>query len=149
MLKMKYKILFLFIILLSLSNLVKGQSQNENWVKVDSCLESETIYVNIQGLNHFSEDDIYFWTLEENDPPIVIESISSKIHKTKTYFLANKKLNKYSIMEVIYFDNKNNVAANYSYKRNMENEKFKYNYPIIPGSSMEKVLNLVLKYAGK
>lgn len=52
-------------------------------------------------------------------------------------------------MEVIYYDSRNNVAADFSYKRNMDNAKYKYNYPIIEGSSMDKVLNLVLKQIKK
>ncbi len=147
MLKMQNKILF-FILFIGLSNFISAQSKHENWVKVDS-LESESIYVNIQGLDQFKEDDIYFWTLEDNDPPLVIESVDSKIYKTKTYYLVNKKLKKYSLMEVIYYDNRNNVAADFSYKRNMDNAKYKYNYPIIEGSSMDKVLNLVLKQLNK
>lgn len=92
MLKMQNKILF-FILFIGLSNFISAQSKHENWVKVDS-LESESIYVNIQGLDQFKDDDIYFWTLEDNDPPLVIESVDSKIYKTKTYYLVNKKLKK-------------------------------------------------------
>ncbi len=140
----KLFVLIVFGLLFS-SNLISAQDISENWVPVDS-LESETVFINTEGLTMFKDDDFYFWTLEKHDLPLVIESIDSKVYKTKTYYLANKKLRKYSIMEIIYFDNKGNVAADYSYKRNMDNAKVKYNYPIIEGSSMEKIFNTCLTY---
>ncbi len=140
----KFFILTIFGLLFS-SNLFFAQDTAENWVPVDS-LESTTVFINTEGLNMFKGDDFYFWTLEKHDPPLVIESIDSKVYKTKTYYLINKKLRKYSIMEIIYFDHKGNVAADYSYKRNMDNAKVKYNYPIIDGSSMEKIFNTCLTY---
>ncbi len=138
--------LFAIFILLSLS--ISAQSIEENWVPIDK-IESQSFFINTTGLNSFKEDDIYFWTLEKHDPSLVIESVDGKITQTKTYYLVNKKLKKYSIMDIIYYDSNENVLANYSYKRNMENEKYKYNYPIIEESQMAIIFNEVLKYVGE
>ncbi len=122
---------------------INAQSYDENWVLIDG-IESQTIYLNTAGLNLFKSDDIYFWTIEKHDPPLIIESVDGKIAKTKTYYLVNKKLKKYSIMEITYYDSNDNVLANYSYKRNMDNEKYKYNYPILDDSQMQIIFDKVL-----
>lgn len=121
----------------------KAQSVDENWVQISE-IESQTIFLNTTGLNLFKDDDIYFWTLEKHDPPLIIESVDGKIAKTKTYYLVNKKIKKYSIMEITYYDSKDNVLANYSYKRNMDNEKYKYNYPVLEDSQMQIIFDKVL-----
>jgi hypothetical protein len=140
--------LSIFAFFLLFSSALFSQSVEENWVPVDK-LESQSIYINTTGLKFFKEDDIYFWTLEVHEPPLIIESVDGKIAKTKTYYLVNKKLKKYSIMDIIYYDNDDNVLANYSYKRNMENEKYKYNYPLMDDSQMSIIFNEVLKYVGE
>lgn len=140
--------LSIFAFFLLFSSALFSQSVEENWVTVDK-LESQSIYINTTGLKFFKEDDIYFWTLEVHEPPLIIESVDGKIAKTKTYYLVNKKLKKYSIMDIIYYDNDDNVLANYSYKRNMENEKYKYNYPLMDDSQMSIIFNEVLKYVGE
>lgn len=140
--------LSIFAFFLLFSSALFSQSVEENWVPVDK-LESQSLYINTTGLKFFKEDDIYFWTLEVHEPPLIIESVDGKIAKTKTYFLVNKKLKKYSIMDIIYYDNNDNVLANYSYKRNMENEKYKYNYPLMDDSQMSIIFNEVLKYVGE
>jgi hypothetical protein len=144
------KTLFGFFLFLSIvsSSTIFSQSVEENWVPVDK-IESQSIFINTTGLKYFKEDDIYFWTLEKHDPPLIIESVDGKIYQTKTYYLVNKKLKKYSIMDIIYYDKNDNVLANYSYKRNMDNEKFKYNYPIMDDSQMSIIFNEVLKYIGE
>ncbi len=140
--------LSIFAFFLLFSSALFSQSVEENWVPVDK-LESQSIYINTTGLKFFKEDDIYFWTLEVHEPPLIIESVDGKIAKTKTYYLVNKKLKKYSIMDIIYYYNDDNVLANYSYKRNMENEKYKYNYPLMDDSQMSIIFNEVLKYVGE
>ena len=139
--------LIAFVILVSFSSL-NAQSAEENWVPVDKIV-SQTIFINTTGLKYFKEDDIYFWTLEKHNPPLIIESVDGKIAETKTYYLVNKKLKKYSIMDIIYYDQNENVLANYSYKRNMDNDKYKYNYPIMDDSQMAIIFNEVLKYVGE
>mgnify|MGYP001347558381 CR=1 FL=1 len=143
---MKYLLSFLVLFLLGYST-VFSQSLEENWVPIDK-IESQSLFLNTTGLKFFKDDDVYFWVLEKHEPPLVIESVDGKIAQTKTYYLVSKKLKKYSIMDVIYYDTKDNVLANYSYKRNMENEKYKYNYPIIDDSYMSIIFNEVLKYVG-
>jgi len=139
------KAIFLFVLFIFSFAGMKAQTENENWVLVDT-LEAQTIFINTDGLSSNKGDDIYFWTLEKHNPPIIIESLENPVEKTKTYYLVNKVVKKYSIMQIIYYDKNDNVLANYSYKRNMDNEKVKYNYPIMPESVMDKVINKCLTY---
>jgi hypothetical protein len=133
------KIIMLFLILFPFFFHLYAQSEKENWILIEVNNENK-IYLNSVGIDVFKGEDIYVWVLEENDPPIMIEGINTKIYKTKTYYLLNKDLKRYSIIQVIYFDSKNNVIKSYSYDRETDNPDFKYSSPILIDSTVEKIL---------
>jgi len=142
---MKSKLLLIFILLIS--NLI-AQGSKAKWVPVD--IEGQDkVYVDIAGIENFSGEDIYVWTLTEHSIPIVIESISEKIYKTNTYYLLNTRLNKYSLLYIIYYDFSGNVLESFDYGRNTKVEIYQYNYPIWKASTEEKILNICLKYINK
>lgn len=136
---------FLFILFL-FTNVMFSQKMKENWVPVTTN-GSDKVYIDIAGLENFTGDDIFVWALTEHATPITIESIESKISKTKSYYLMNKRLMKYSILYIIYYDDANNVLASYDYNRNTNVEVYQYNYPIwentVEYSILEKCLAII------
>lgn len=138
---------FLLIFILSISSILAQNSKGE-WVPVD--IEGQDkVFVDISGIENFSGEDIYVWTLTEHSIPIVIESISDKIYKTNTYYLFNTRLNKYSLLYVIYYDFSGNVIESFDYGRNTKVEIYQYNYPIWEGSIENKVLNKCIETIAK
>ncbi len=131
-----FQILFF---LLLITQIDKAQEINENWVPVKFDSQS-TIFVNTIGLSSFKANDIYVWIMEDNDPAIEIEMIDKKIYKTKSYLLINKELYRYSILQMIFYDEDNNVIKSYNYERNMSIEDLKYSSPILDNSTIEAVL---------
>jgi hypothetical protein len=130
----------ILLIIILIASQLHAQIVKETWELVNTKEDGST-YVNSYGLDKFDEnDDIYVWVLEEHSKPNVMEGIDVKIYKTKTYFLLNKFLKRYSIMQIIFYDVKNNVIKNYNYARNMENLNFKYSSPILEGSDIEEIL---------
>ncbi len=141
------KSMFFLIFILLISN-ITAQGSKANWVPVD--IEGQDkVFVDLAGIENFSGEDIYVWTLTEHSIPIVIESIDDKIFKTNTYYLLNTRLNKYSLLYVIYYDFSGNVLESFNYGRDTEVEIYQYNYPIWEGSLEEKILNMCLKYISK
>ncbi|MGD8779473.1 MAG: hypothetical protein PVH88_11005 [Ignavibacteria bacterium] len=130
----------IFILFISF---IFAQSGDENWVHVSVV---KNILINTNGLDRFQDKDIYVWVMENHSPPLKIESVKGDIYKSKTYYLFNKETRMYSFLEKIYYDEKNNVLKSFSYKRNMDVENFKYNYPVLENSDMEKILNKCLEY---
>ncbi|MCF6269895.1 MAG: hypothetical protein L3J41_09300 [Melioribacteraceae bacterium] len=130
----------LIILLLFVSSFIIAQDSKGEWVPVDTAGQDK-VYVDISGIENFAGEDIYVWTLTEHSIPIVMESISNKIYKTNTYYLFNTRLNKYSLLYLIYYDFSGNVLASYDYNRNTKVEIYQYNYPIWEGSIEDKVLN--------
>jgi hypothetical protein len=118
---------------------IQAQDSKENWVSV-SVNASETLYINVTGISVYTEDDIYVWVLQETKEPIIMDGIEADIYKTKTYYLINKKMMRYSIMQVMYFDNHDNILKSYTYNHSMENIEFKYCTPIMLSSEVEKIL---------
>ena len=95
------RFLSFIIVLLIISNSLLAQKSKAEWVPVNVQGEDK-VYIDVAGLENFAGEDIYVWTLTEHSIPIVIESIKDKIYKTNTYYLFNVKLNKYSILYIIY-----------------------------------------------
>ena len=127
-------LLFLF------TNIIFSQKLAEELVPVVT-EGSDKVYINAIGVENFTGDDIFVWAVTEHFTPITIESIESKISKTKTYYLLNQKLLKYSILFIIYYDDYNNVLASYDYNRNTNVEAYQYNYPIWDNSIEDAILN--------
>jgi hypothetical protein len=107
--------------------------------------EGKLVYLDLSEVQSFTGNDIYVWTLEKHSEPLVIESIDKKVYSTKTYYLLNKELNKYSIKEVIYFDNRNNVLEDFSYNAVSDDPQYKYSYPIFKGSLADLILQRCLR----
>ncbi len=137
----KHFLLFFFIF-----TQVLGQKIQEDLVPVTT-EGSDRIYIDAKGIDNFTGDDIFVWVSFEHSNPIVIESIEDKIAKTKSYYLFNKSLLKYSILFIIYYDENNNVLASYDYSRKSDIEAYQYNYPIWKNSDealiLEKCLELI------
>ena len=136
----------LIFFLLFYNNFIFSQKITENLVHVITKGEDK-VYIDAKGIEKFSGDDIFVWSISEHSTPITIESIENKISKTKTYYLLNKRLNKYSILFIIYYDEVNNVLASYDYNRNSDVEEYRYNYPIwknsVESSILEKCVDII------
>ena len=130
----------LFVTIFLLSNFIFSQKMTENLISVVN-KGNDKVYIDIAGLENFTGEDIFVWAVTEHAVPIVIESIESKISKTKSYYLLNKRLMKYSILYIIYYDEANNVLASYDYNRNTNVEAYQYNYPIWENSAELEILN--------
>jgi len=97
-------------------------------------------------LSGFQDDEIYVWTLEEMNSAITMEEVNGDIYKIKTYYHINKKLFRYGVVQIIYYDKNNNVLKSYNYNRDTENPNFIYNFPIIQNSDAYKILAKCLEY---
>ena len=137
---MKIQLFLLFLF----TNIIFSQKLTEELVPVVT-EGSDKVYINAIGVENFTGDDIFVWAVTEHSTPITIESIESKISKTKTYYLLNQKLLKYSILFIIYYDDSNNVLASYDYNRNTNVEAYQYNYPIWNNSVEHAILNKCVK----
>ncbi len=115
-------------------------SQSGNWVTIYEGAVSK-ISIDISKINSYKGDIFYVWAETEVDPPMIIESVPGRIYKYRTYYLFNKKLLKYSIVSIIYYDKKGNVLTSFNYNVNSKVEAYKFNYPVLPGSDEEKILN--------
>ncbi len=135
---MKKQIIILFFLVLCQPFNIFSQEQNKNWIALDY-EGADKIFINSADIKR-QGDDIYIWVKADHSIPLVIESVKEEIHSTKTYYLINKKIMKYSILEIVYFDAEGNVLENFSYKRSDDIEKVKYNYPVFKGSDLSAVL---------
>ncbi|MCL4549982.1 MAG: hypothetical protein M1495_15590 [Bacteroidetes bacterium] len=134
---MKIKKILPLIILFVSAGLVYSQT-TENWVPVT--IDSEgSLYINVTGLSSFQGNEFYVWTLEETKKPITIDEVDGDIYKTRTYYLFNKQSGRYSILQIIYYDEKDNVLKSYSYNVETDNPDFRFNHPLFKNSDIEKV----------
>jgi len=133
--------ILLFFIITTLS--VSAQSKNNDLIEVKSD-SADKIFVLKSSVKLLGKDEIHAWTLQLHNIPLTIESVDEKIYKTKTNYLLNKDIKKYGLLEVIYYDEDDNVLKSFTYKKISEITNYKYNFPIIPGSDMQAVLDTCL-----
>lgn len=134
------KRIFLFSCLLVLSaGCISAQTVKENWELIAQ-KGGNRLSIGLNGLDKYKDDDIFVWVLEELDNPIVIESVPKKIYKTKTYYLLNKSLKRYSIIQLLYYNEKGDVLKHFTYQSEAQDKIYKYSYPILPESNVELVL---------
>ena len=136
------------MLLLLLICFVTFAQANEDWVLVSSSGNSTT-YMNIKDLSSFTGEDVYVWTMEKHNPPFELESVGGDIYRTKTYYLFNKELQRYSLLQVIYYDEDDNVLKSFSYDRAPTNiTSYKYNFPVFRGSDQEIILQKIYEITG-
>jgi surface-adhesin protein E len=139
--------IILFLVL-TFSATFFAQNKNDLWKPINFDPDRK-IYIDLVGLENYIYDDIYVWVLEEFDKPFELESRNEKIFTSKTYYLFNKKLNMYSILEIIYYDEKDAITEYFNYWRDTNIESYNYNYPIMPNSIEESILNNCTEYIDK
>lgn len=122
---------------------LKSQIVEDTWAPV--LYNGEIVYVDLKSIDSFQGDEIYVWTIEKLSNPLEMEDIEEDIYTTKTYYLINKKLERYSLIEIIYYDKDYNVIKDYSYKSVTEDPELKYNYPIFKNSLVDLVLQRCLR----
>ncbi len=129
------------IVLLSFLFITSAVFAQENrWLLIYEGTVSK-LFIDTTTIDTFKGDEIYVWVLQENDPPFIIESVPGKIYKTKTYYLFNKRIKKYAMLSIIYYDKKGNVLGSFDYSTKSVIEDYKYNFPVLPDSDEEKILN--------
>jgi hypothetical protein len=138
------KFSFFVILYLLITNISQPQTA-DTWQRVDT-ENGQNLFIDLAGLEHYTDDDIYVWVLENFDEPIELESNGEEAVQSKTYYLFNKQLNMYSILEIIYFNEKGAITDYFNYWRDTSIASYKYNYPIVEGSSEETILNSCLKF---
>lgn len=123
-----------------------AQSADE-WEMISATGVSVT-YIEKKDLTIYNGTDVYLWVMEKHNPPIVIESVNGRIYKTKTYYLFNTELQRYSLLQIIYYDENDNVLKSYDYNRNTDIPSYKYNFPVIRGTTEEVILAKILEKTG-
>lgn len=111
---------------------------NNEWELVSSS-NSSTTYLNTKDVSSFKGGDIYVWVMEKYNFPIIIESVGGKIYKSKTYYLFSQEYLRYSMLQIIYYDEDDNVLKSFDYNRKTDIPAYKYNYPIMQGSTEEVI----------
>ena len=137
-------IFFIYFFFITI-NLLHAQMASDNWVPV-SIEEDRSLFVNVSGLSSFTGDEIFVWSLQEMDPPMTMEEVNGDIYKVRTYYHINREINRYSIKQIIFYDEKDNVLKQYSYDHKSDKPEFKFNYPIIRNSEVDKILSKCLQY---
>lgn len=126
-------------------SLLKAQTNTENWVSV-IIEKDKSLLINVTGLSNFTENEIFIWSLEEMNSPMTMEEVKGDIYKVRTYYHINKEINRYSILQIIFYDSKSNVLKQYSYKHASEKPEFKFSHPITQNSDVDKILTKCIEY---
>ena len=137
----------LFIVLFSCSIIIHSQTISENWIPL-TIEKEESLFINVAGLSNFTGNEFYLWSLRELSKPMSMEGVSGDIYKIKTYYHIDKEIKRYSILQIIYYDEKGNVLKQYSYEHKLDKTEFKFNYPVKGNRDLEKIVDKSLEFLG-
>ena len=137
---MKKLVLLFFVLAVA----INSQSLKENWVPLSSA-NGSTIYLNSEGIIEYNNGDLFLWVLQKYSNPIKIESVNGKIYSSKTYYLFNKDLKRYSFQQIIYYNEKGDVLTSFSYGTTATAQPYRYNYPIMPNTNEELILSKAIE----
>lgn len=143
---MKYLSALLMLIIFTAA--ARAQDKQEAWVMVKNSA-GNLLQVDVTTLKAREKADIYVWGLQSFKEPIIIEGISGRIFKVKTYYLINTELSKYSILRIAYYGSENRMLREFSYLDEVQEESVRYNYPILPVSDVEAICSKTVKYLRK
>lgn len=141
------KFFFIFFLFFTFY-LLRAQTVPENWVPV-SIEKEKSLFIDVSGLSNSAGNEIYVWSLQEMNPPMTMEKVNGDIYKVRTYYHINREINRYSILNIVFYDAKDNVLKQYSYKHKSDKLEFKFNYPIITNSEVDKILSMCLQYVSR
>lgn len=144
---MKINFQFVILIIAFLNLPLFPQNPGEIWVSTDKTFGGG-LFIDVYGLNNFKGDDFYVWAIQDAVPPLEMEGIDKEVYKIKTYYLINRELKKYSILEMVFYDEKDNVVKSFNYKVDTQILAYKYSYPIYPNSDADFILKKSLEYLG-
>lgn len=136
----------MFVILVVVLSLF-AQSSDE-WEMISASGTTIT-YLEKKDMKIYQGTDVYLWVMEKHNPPIIIESVDGRIYKTKTYYVFNKELKRYSMLQIIYYDADDNVLQSFDYSRNTNIPTYQYNFPVMRGTTEEVILNKILLETSK
>jgi len=130
-------------ILLLISTNTSAQIIDSTWAPIS--YQEKLVYIDLSEISSFTGEEIFVWTMENHSEPLIIESMEKDVYKTKTYYLLNKKLRKYSLKEVIYLDEDNNVLEDFTYDAISNDPEYRYSYPIFDGSLADLILQRCIR----
>ena len=125
--------------------MLHAQTESENWVPV-SIEKEKSLFINVTGLSNYTENEIYVWSLQEMHFPMSMEEVDGEIYKVRTYYHINREINRYSILQIVFYNAQDNVLKHYTYEHKSNKLEFKFNYPITRNSEVDKILTKCLQY---
>ena len=109
----------------------------------------DKVYIVENSMKALENNDIFVWTETSHNVPLTIESVDDKIYKTRTNYLFSTKLKKYALLGVIYYDEDGDVLQSFDYGNKSDLENYKYNFPVIPNSETEAIIQKCTELLGR
>ncbi|MCK9426271.1 MAG: hypothetical protein M0Q21_09565 [Ignavibacteriaceae bacterium] len=138
------KYFLLFILLFITVRFSNGQNENHNW-KPLIINDAQRIWYDRSQLDTINNPAFDIWILEMHRPTLSLEGISDNIMRTKTLYIVDLQSYKYGIKKVLYYDPSNQLIKSFQYNTNSITEEYKFIFPIMENSFMQKVIDELLR----
>ncbi len=124
------------------------QTVNNKWIPVSSD-KVKNILLDTTGLNAYTGNDFFVWALYEYNSSVPFENVSSSVYKQKIFYHIDRVLRRYSIEQIVLYDDENNVIKNFNYEHKSDDRNYIFSNPVIAGSDVEKLLDKCVDYLSK
>ena len=97
------------------------------------------------SIDTLQDNKINVWVLQTHKPPLKFDGLRGNIYSSKTQYAIDLKSNKYGILKVIYYDNKNNEMYNFNYHIDNYANELKYTYSTVNYSIIRELVSILEK----
>ncbi|HRI47412.1 MAG: hypothetical protein KF721_06235 [Ignavibacteriaceae bacterium] len=137
------KIYFAFFIVF-ISICANAQKEKHVW-KPLVINENQKVWYDQTQLDTINTARFSIWLLELHRPLLNLEGVSKNIMRTKSLYLINLEEYRYSLKEVVYYNQANVEIKRFSYTIEEYEEEVKYYFPITNNSIQQKIVDELLR----
>lgn len=128
----------IFMIFILTSFYTMAQSGVHRWKRLDTV--EKKVWYDEANFDSAKGNHLDVWVLQQHSPPLVLDELPGTIYRSKTLYTISLQKAKYGILKVIYYDSSNKELYNFDYPIAGYPDDYKYTYPVLEGSVLQKIL---------
>jgi len=139
------KTLIPFLLILISITTTTAQEIQHRWKPLQNEM-AKKIWYDVASIEYATDGDTFdIWLLEQHDSPLVFKEIDGEVYRSKILYTIDLNTVKYGILQVIYYNSKNEKLYSFTYPIANFPDKYKYTYPIMKDSFLYTIVKEFIK----
>lgn len=140
-----FKSVISILIILIATTLTSAQEVQHRWKPLQN-EQAKKIWYDASAFDNVENGETFdVWVLEQHTPPLQFKEVDGDVYRSKILYTINLQTVKYGIMQVIYYNTKNEKLYSFTYPIANFPDKYKYAYPILKDSFLFNIVKEFIK----